>query len=104
MNFRAFRSFSQHFPTAADSLYNSLDVKTQKLVNGIQGKTFGSLKSLKDGYSNSNAPSAFTGYTNNYDSFDSQNNIQRYGTGKSNAPSNGMQNIFNKLIFTKILF
>lgn len=48
---KAFWSFSGHYPSTADSLLNSLDLKAQKLLqSGSQG-AFGSVKSLKDGMS-----------------------------------------------------
>lgn len=66
---KAFWSFSNHYSTAADHLLNSLDPKTQKLLqNGSQG-AFGSVKSLKDGYSSNQS----TGNGFNYDFMDSQN-------------------------------
>ena len=69
----------------------SLDVKTQKLLqNGGQGGTFGSVKSLKDGYSSNNYSA------NNYN--DTVDSGSRYGSVKQNAiHSNG------KLFFLKFL-
>ncbi len=72
---KAFWSFSAHYSTAADSLLNSFDAKTQKLLqNGSQG-AFGSVKSLKDGYSTTSQSnyqqSGGNGF--NYDFMDSQN-------------------------------
>ena len=62
---RAFWSFHSHYPSLADSLLNSLDAKTQKLLqNGSQG-AFGSVKSLKDGFSSLNVNPT------NYDTTDS---------------------------------
>jgi hypothetical protein len=51
--FRAFWSFHSYYPHLADNLLNSLDSKTQKLLQtGSQG-AFGSVKSLKEGYTSS---------------------------------------------------
>ena len=67
---KAFWSFSSHYPTLADNLLASLDAKTQKLLqSGSQG-AFGSVKSLKDGYSNN---STAVVASINYDFMDSQN-------------------------------
>ena len=70
---RAFWSFSTHYTTAADSLLNSLDPKTQKLLqNGSQG-AFGSMKSLKDCCPTPIIQGAGAGNAFNYDFMDSQN-------------------------------
>ena len=81
---RAFWSFSTHFPSQADHLLTTLDVKTQKLLQtGSQGAN-GSVKSLKDGYGNNNHSNG-NGIqsTINYDFMDSQNS--RMGSSKTSG-------------------
>jgi len=74
---KAFWAFHSHYQLAADNLLLTFDVKTQKLVQtGSQG-TFGSVKSLKDGYTpvtNQNGSNYGQMTTINYDFMDSQNN------------------------------
>jgi CLIP-associating protein 1/2 len=79
---KAFWAFSSHNSSAADHLLNSLDAKTQKLLqNGSKG-AFGSVKSLKDG-----AGSGHSAYqsanTFNYDFMDSQNSRTKQTPTKS---------------------
>ena len=45
---KAFWSFHSHFPTQANNLLESLDLKTQKLLQSGASGNFGSIKSLKD--------------------------------------------------------
>ena len=81
---RAYWSFSSHFPSQADHLLTTLDVKTQKLLQtGSQGAN-GSVKSLKDGYGNNNHSNG-NGIqsTINYDFMDSQNS--RMGSSKTSG-------------------
>jgi CLIP-associating protein 1/2 len=86
---KAFWSFSSHYPQAADNLLVSLDVKTQKLLQtGGQGGTFGSVKSLKDGYSSNNYSGNYS--ASNYN--DSVDNGSRYGTVKQSAIHSNAQN------------
>ena len=81
--FRAFWSFHSHYPAVADSLFNSLDAKAQKLLQtGSQG-AFGSMKSLKDGYSSST--------TNNYDAIDS---VKKPAVVTSSSHTAGKFNLF----------
>ena len=81
---KAFWAFSSHYSTAADHLLNSLDAKTQKLLqNGSKG-AFGSVKSLKDGCGGVGQNSYQAANTFNYDFMDSQNQRTKATPTKSN--------------------
>lgn len=88
---KAFWSFSGHYPSIADSLLNSLDLKAQKLLqSGSQG-AFGSVKSLKDGMT-SNGGGGGGYHSNNGDFVDSSggvygNSNHRAGVSKYGGPS-----------------